>query len=68
MDQEFVGFLLLCAVCSSYAFLRLERSLLRWRRIAIETITADMLQKVWNELDYRVDVSRITKGAYIEHL
>jgi len=37
-------------------------------RIAIETITADMLQTVWNELDYRVDVCRITKGAHIEHL
>ena len=24
-------------------------------RIAIETITTDMLQTVWNELDYRVD-------------
>jgi hypothetical protein len=23
---------------------------------------------VWNELDYRVDVCRITKGARIEHL
>jgi len=33
-------------------------------RTAIETITADMR----NELDYRVDVCRITKGAYIEHL
>ena len=33
-------------------------------RTAIETITADMLQTVWNELDYRVDVCRITKGAY----
>ena len=32
-------------------------------RTAIETITADMLQTVWNELDYRVDVCRITKGA-----
>ena len=30
----------------------------------IETITADMR----NELDYRVDVCRITKGAHIEHL
>jgi len=29
-----------------------------------ETITADMR----NELDYRVDVCRITKGAHIEHL
>jgi len=36
--------------------------------IDIETITADMLQTVWYELDYRVDVCRITKGANIEHL
>ena len=33
-----------------------------------EMIVADMLQTVWNELDYRVDVCRITKGAHIEHL
>ena len=33
-----------------------------------ETITADMVQTFWNELDYRVDVCRITKGAHIEHL
>jgi hypothetical protein len=25
-------------------------------------------ETVWNELDYRVDVCRITKGAHIEHL
>jgi len=37
-------------------------------RTVIETITADMIQTVWNELDYRVDVCRITKGAHIEHL
>jgi len=37
-------------------------------RTAIETITADMLQTIWNELGYRVDVCRITKGAHIEHL
>ena len=37
-------------------------------RTATETITADMLQTVWNELDYRVDVCRITKGAHIEQL
>jgi len=37
-------------------------------RTAIETITAGMVQTVWNELDYRVDVCRITKGAHIEHL
>ena len=33
-----------------------------------ETITADMLQTVWNERDFRVDVCRITKGAHIEHV
>jgi len=37
-------------------------------RTAIETITAGTLQIVWNELDYRVDVCRINKGAHIEHL
>ena len=37
-------------------------------RTVIETITADMLQTVWNELDYRVDVCRITKGARTEQL
>ena len=37
-------------------------------RTATETITADMLQTVWNELDYRVDVCRITNGAHTEHL
>ena len=34
----------------------------------IEKITTDMLQTVWHEIDYRVDVRRITKGAHIEHL
>jgi hypothetical protein len=37
-------------------------------RTTIETTTADMLQTVWNELDYRVDFCRITNGAHIEHL
>ena len=68
MDQEILKVFFYDAVFSSYAFLRLERSLLRWRRTAIENTTADMLQTVWNELDYRVDVCRITKGAHIEHL
>ena len=40
----------------------------QFTKMAIETITADMLQTVWNELDFRVDVCRITKGAHIEHL
>ena len=33
-----------------------------------ERRTADILQTVWNELDFGVDVCRITKGAHIEHL
>ena len=37
-------------------------------RTAIQTITADMLQTVWNELDYRVDVCTVTNGAHMEHL
>ena len=37
-------------------------------RTTTETITSDMLQTVWNGLDYRVDVYRITKGAHIENL
>ena len=35
---------------------------------AVETITRDLLSRVWQELDYRLDVCRVTKGAYIEHL
>jgi hypothetical protein len=27
-----------------------------------------MLTRVWNEMDYRIDVGRITKGGYTEHL
>jgi hypothetical protein len=26
------------------------------------------LQRVWQELDYRIDIFRVTKGAHIEHL
>jgi len=37
-------------------------------RTTIETIIADMLQTVWNKLDYHADVCRITKGAHIEYL
>jgi len=35
---------------------------------AVKTITPDLLSRVWQELDYRLDVCRVTKGAYIEHL
>jgi hypothetical protein len=28
----------------------------------------DMLIHVWDEIDYRIDVCRVTKGEYIENL
>ena len=35
---------------------------------AVALVDRDMLTRVWNEMDYRIDVCRITKGGYIEHL
>ena len=33
---------------------------------AFGTITEDMLENTWREIDYRLDVLRATKGAYVE--
>jgi hypothetical protein len=33
---------------------------------ALQTITADMLHQVWDEIYYRVDLCRVTQGAHIE--
>jgi hypothetical protein len=40
------------------------------QRITTATAGVDenMLTRVWQELDYRVDICRVTKGANIEHL
>jgi hypothetical protein len=35
-------------------------------RNAISAIPADMLQRTWQELEYRLDVIRATNGAHIE--
>jgi hypothetical protein len=35
---------------------------------ALQTIAADMLHRVWDEFDYRVDVYRVTQGAHVEGL
>jgi hypothetical protein len=35
---------------------------------ALQTVTADMLHRVWDECDYRVDVCHVTQGAHIERL
>ena len=29
---------------------------------------APMMTRVWQELDYRIDVCRVTRGEHIEHL
>ena len=35
---------------------------------AIVDIDRDMLQKVWQEMEFRLDVCRVTRGSHIEHL
>ena len=35
---------------------------------AVALVDRDMLTRVWNKTDYRIDVCRITKGGHIEHL
>jgi hypothetical protein len=33
-----------------------------------KNIDAVMLTRVWQELEYRIEASRATRGAHIEHL
>jgi hypothetical protein len=40
----------------------------RSKATAVTSVDEDMLRCVWNELDYRIDVCRVTKGSYIECL
>jgi len=35
-------------------------------RITDATITEEMLENTWREIDYRLDVLRATKGAHVE--
>jgi hypothetical protein len=35
---------------------------------AVASVEEDMLRFVWTELDYRIDICRVTKGSHIEHL
>ena len=32
------------------------------------SVDKDMLRSVWAELDYRIDICRVTKGSHIEQL
>jgi hypothetical protein len=35
---------------------------------AVAAIDRQILQRVWQELDYRIDISRVTEVGHIEHL
>ena len=35
---------------------------------AVTLVDRDIQTRVWNEMDYRIDICRITKGGHIEHL
>jgi len=35
---------------------------------AVASVYKDMLRSVWTELEYRIDIRRVTKGSHIEHL
>ncbi|GBM10111.1 hypothetical protein AVEN_92930-1 [Araneus ventricosus] len=35
---------------------------------AFASVTEQMLQNVWREMDYRLDIVHVTKGSHIEHL
>jgi hypothetical protein len=61
----------------SMSCIRMERKSLKSsdiydlkRRIpeAVAAVTCDMLRRVWEELDYRFDICRVTRGAHIECL
>jgi hypothetical protein len=38
------------------------------QHLAIDSSECQMLQRVWQEPDYRIDICHITKGGHIEHL
>jgi hypothetical protein len=49
----------------------MSRDLPQLRRRIVEAVAAidrQMLQRVWQELDYRIDLCRVTNGGYIEQL
>ena len=41
-----------------------------WRRyfVANSEIDCDLLQRVWAEMNYRLDVCRVTMGGHLQHL
>ena len=35
---------------------------------AVASVDEDTLRSVWTELDYRIDICRVTRGSYIERM
>ena len=35
---------------------------------ALETVTKDILQRIWHKLQHRLDVCKVIGGAHTEHL
>jgi hypothetical protein len=35
---------------------------------AVTAIDQQILQRVWQELDYRIEILRVTKGGHMDHL
>ena len=58
IERETVGFF----------FLRKSPDLPLGDTATVALVDGDMLTRVWNEMDYRIDVCRITKGGHVEHL
>jgi hypothetical protein len=49
----------------------MPRDLTQLRRRVVEAVAAidrQILQSVWQELDYTIDICHVTKGGHIEHL
>jgi hypothetical protein len=39
-----------------------------WIIASLKNINASMLMHVWQELEYHIDVCRVTRGAHVEDL
>ena len=37
-------------------------------KLTCHSLFFNKLRRVWQELEYRIDVCRVTRGAHIEHL
>jgi hypothetical protein len=51
-----------------YGFIDIPHCLKARIIAAVKNVDAPMLTHVWQELEYRIDVCRVNRGAHIEHL